>query len=111
MTTLQRIRHETGMSASKAIKIHAEQGCSRTLTAGTLGVTRQTLQGICERFDLDQYFKPQKDMIESCRPGNNTGRGFPKDQPRIGQRAPIVHRGLIFYPGEPTHAYLFSKKR
>ncbi len=110
MSALQRIRKETGMSVSEAIKVHAEQGCSRTLTASTLGITRQTLQRICERFDLDKYFKPQKDMTDGCRPGNNTGKGWPKGAGKLWLRKPIECAGVVYYPGEPMHHYLFSKK-
>ena len=97
------------MSACEAIRIHAEQGCSRTLTAKTLGIARQTLQRICERFDLDKHFKPQGEMMESCRTGNASENGWPKGTKKPGLRKPIEHNGFVWMPSEPTHAYLYSQ--
>jgi hypothetical protein len=106
---LTRIRKETGRAPSEAIRIHAEQGCSRTLTAQALGISRQTLQRICKRFDLDKYFKPQREMRDDCHPGNTSGTGWPKGAPRFALRRPIAYNGRVWHPSEPSHLYLYAQ--
>jgi hypothetical protein len=73
MTPLQRIRKETDMQACDAIRIHAEQGCSKLLTASTLGISRDTLFKLCTRFDLHGSFKPQSEQKEGCRQSGKKG--------------------------------------
>ena len=108
MNKLRKISKEFGEPFIEVVKGFAAQGCSRTLVAGTLGMTRQTLQRYCERFDLDQYFLEQIDMRRECRPSG--GKGWTKGEPRFSLRKPIEHNGFIWHPGEPTYFFLYAQQ-
>jgi hypothetical protein len=111
MNKLIAVRKEYGESFVDVVKGFAAQGNSRTLTARTLGFNLSYFRQLCSRFDLHKHFKPQGEMRDECKQGNLTGRGFPKGGARLYLRAPIVHKGITFVPGEPMHHYLFSRRK
>ena len=108
MTTLQRIRHETGQKPSEAIRWYAENGYSMTYTAISLEISRQTLQRFVQRFELKKFFRDQRDMVPDSKQGNRGKGGWRHGQGRIGYRSPLIHKGIVYRPGEPMHHYLFA---
>jgi len=68
-----RIREEFGESPSQVISGFAKMRMSKTLAAGAMGITTQTLLRLCRRYNIE--FVPQSDMVEQCKA---KGKGWPK---------------------------------
>lgn len=104
---LARIRKEHGMSFKDAVLHYANMGMSRKATAKALQVSISQFRLYLRRFNLDDSFVPQSQMLSDCR------GGWPKGTPRppaLHRRAPILHNGTLWYPGEPTYHFLYERK-
>lgn len=64
---VQKVAEHYGTSFSDTVRVYAEQGCSKTLTASTLGMSRRYFRLLCDRFNLNGYFKPQRKMRADCK--------------------------------------------
>jgi hypothetical protein len=108
MTVMARIRKEYGEPFKDVVIGYAEMGYSKRATAKNLQISSLTLYKYLDRFNLHGHFKPQDQQRQECRRGN---RGKNAGALRLDLRRPIEHTdGLTYYPGEPTHHYLFVKK-
>lgn len=77
MNWQQRIREEFGTSALTVIRSFAGSGYSKRLTAGSLGISINTLRKYAEQHGI--VFASKKDMRPECKGG---GVGWPKGKPR-----------------------------
>lgn len=105
--TARRIREiskEQGEPFDDVVKRFAEAGKSRLVVAGLLGCDYSWFLAVLRRRGLFDIFLPQQ-----LRSGNvHPTKRWPKGMPRLYARRPIEHNGHVWYPGEPTHHYLFK---
>lgn len=108
MNKLLAVRKEFGEPFVDVVRGFAEMGYSRRMTANVLNFNLSYFRALCTRFDLHRHFKPQGKMRRDCKGG---GVGWPKGVPKVSLRGPIEHNGRVWFPGEPTHSYLWEKRR
>lgn len=69
----QKVKEEFGISAREVIISFAQSKYSKRLTAGAMGISRNTLIRYCKR-NLDIIFVPQREMRYECKPRNMTNQ-------------------------------------
>lgn len=79
MTKVQQVRREFGESFREVVEGFAVMGYSRRATAAILEINLSHFRQLCDRFNLHQHFRAQKDMRPECRGG---GAGWPKGKKR-----------------------------
>lgn len=62
----QRIKKEFGVPARVVIESFANDGYSKRLTAGAIGITTQTLRNYCRRENIN--FPDRNNLREECKP-------------------------------------------
>jgi hypothetical protein len=102
---MREISKREGEPFDDAVKRYADEGKSRLVVAGLLGCDYSWFLATLRRRGTFDVFMPQQVRAGNVHP---TPR-WPKGRPRFGNRRPIEHEGFVWYPGEPTHSYLFSK--
>ena len=105
MNKIRQISKREGKPFDELVKQHAKEGKSRLVTAGLLGIDYTHFLHVLRQRELFDEFQPQQIRIGNTHPT----RRWPKGMPRINLRAPITHNGSTWYPGEPTHHYLYEK--
>lgn len=110
--TLNKIRKEYGSLKAACQWYGQELKMSKNATAAEFGIPIATFHRWLTRFDLHGFFLPRKKQR-----GQSWGKGTPRpgsgrrDEIRLSSRKPIEHNGVLWYPGEPTHSYLFEQRR
>jgi hypothetical protein len=82
MCLIQTIKSKSGKPFRDTMRECADLGWSISYTAIAYDVSRSQLRIVCDRMKVKHHFKPQGQQIEVCRPGNQTGRGWPKGKKR-----------------------------
>lgn len=110
--TLPEIRQQYGSLKAACQWYGQELRMSKTATAAELGVPIATFCSWLTRFSLHSLFLP----VEKQR-GQSRGKGSLKpgsgnrDEIRLSRRKPIEHNGVVWYPGETFHHFLFEQRR
>jgi len=82
MTKVHQVRREFGEPFRDVVRGFAVMGYSRAATANILHFNLSYFRQLCTRFNLHQYFKPQREMRPECRGVGTTRKGWPKGKKR-----------------------------
>lgn len=110
--TLLEIRKNFGSFRSACQWYGTELRMSKNATAQELGIPVATFYRLLTRFGCHGHFFP----VEKQR-GQSRGKGSVKEgsgdrrPARLERRKPIEHNGIVWYPGETFHHFLFEQRR